>query len=274
MRPSRSFVATRFVAVIGLAVVGLTGCGKDFSRGRTTGESEPAPKTDARAVDKVAAARTNVSLGRAYLQQGQFRTALDHLEKALALDPKSTDGHTVIAILYEKIGQDDDAQTHYKRAVELAPKSGDTNNNYGAYLCRHQRYEEADDAFSKALADPFYTTPAIAWSNRGACAANWGRNDLAEESLRHALENDPTLTEPLLRLAGISSSKGYFMKARAFMQRYESAAKVTAGSLALGMKIEQSLGDARAESDYKKRLVAEFPDSPEAQQIREANDTP
>lgn len=257
--------------VVGLfALVGLVGCGKDVARSG----SSPSAGNSRESPDKQKAVVTNVGLGRAYLQNGQYKLAMEHLEKALQLDPKSTDAHTVYAILQEKIGQDDEAGAHYKRAVELSPKSGDTNNNYGAYLCRHQRYDEADAAFGRALSDPFYATPGLAWGNRGACAQSWGHLDIAEESFRRALERDPSLPEPLLRLAMILHGKGDAMKARAFLQRYESAAKATAESLALAVKIEQTLGDARAASDYKKRLLSEFPESAEAQKIKEANDTP
>ncbi len=258
----------RSLVVAVVAVFGLVGCGK----GMVHTDNSPPPPRDT--PDRTKAVATNVSLGRAYLQNGQYKLAMEHLEKALQLDPKSTDGHTVYAILQEKIGQDEEAGAHYKRAVELSPKSGDTNNNYGAYLCRHQRYEEADAAFVKALSDPFYATPGLAWGNRGACAQNSGRLDVAEESFRRALERDPALADPLLHLAAILQGKGDSMKARAFLQRYESAAKPTSEALALAIRIELSLGDARAASDYKKRLLSEFPDSAEAQKIKEANDTP
>ena len=117
------------------------------------------------------AAELQVKLGRGYMDQGQFETAFQKLEKALKLDPNSVDANTMMAVLYERIDRAKLSEKHYRRAVELDPDDGSTNNNLGAYLCRLERYEEADAHFRKALDDPFYATPAAAAANAGLCAS-------------------------------------------------------------------------------------------------------
>ena len=55
----------------------------------------------------------------------------------------------------ERIGNVEEAGKHYRRAVELAPKSGDTNNNYGQFLCAEGQYDEAQKYYAQAMRDPF-----------------------------------------------------------------------------------------------------------------------
>jgi type IV pilus assembly protein PilF len=216
------------------------------------------------------AAEVNVSLGQAYMQQGKNDIAMEKLLRALELDPRYAPGHTVIAVLYERLGDATRAAEHYQRATELAPRSGDTNNNYGTFLCGQQRYAEADRYFERALADPFYGTPAVAWANRGSCALRAGREDDAEQALRRAAQYDPKMPEPLYLLADILHRKGDHFHARAFVQRYEGSGQATAESLLLAMRIEQALGNARGVREYRNRILAEFPDSEQAQNLTDA----
>jgi len=57
------------------------------------------------------------------------------------------------------------------------------------------------------------------------------------------------------------------------VQRFESAAKATPDSLLLAMRIEEGIGDRRAAIEYKRRLLGEFPESEQAQDLKEAEAT-
>jgi type IV pilus assembly protein PilF len=209
---------------------------------------------------KQSASELHVKLGRGYMEQGQFETAHEKLERALQLDPSSVDGHTLMAILYERIDRVPRAEKHYRRAVELDPDDGSTNNNYGAYLCRLGRYAEADEYFRRALDDPFYKTPEAAWSNAGACAARSGDMAKAEGYFRRSLEIDPKDASALYELALISFRKNEFLRARAFIQRFESSGTPSPSMLDLAAQIEEKLGDNAAAAKYRTRLKSEFPD--------------
>src|SRR5262249_22461099 len=151
----------------------------------------------------------------------QLKLAMEKAEKAVTLNPKLAEGHSLLALIHEQVGQYKESEEHHKRAVELAPKDGNMSNNYGAFLCRRERYEEADARFAAALADPFYETPEAALANRGACAMRWGKMDLAEQSLRESLKRRPEQPDAMVRLAQILFQKGDYFRARAFVQRYE-----------------------------------------------------
>lgn len=272
----------RWRVLLVAAIFALAGCASNDgfhredskpsgSKSSTAGRSRPSSADTAKS--RANAAAINVSLGQSYLAQGQLEIAKEKLDKALALDPKSVDAHTVVAVLYERINDEVQAQVHYKRAAQLAPKSGAVLNNYGQFLCRRGQYQEADALFVRALADPFYTTPAVAHENRGSCARRWDKPELAEESFRKAVELDPKRGDALYYLGEILYRNKDYFRARAFVQRHEAAAGASAASLALAFKVEQGLGDRKAASEYKNRLLSEFPDSAEAKNLENADAT-
>ena len=244
-------------AVLALALA-LAACG--------TGGSNNLRKESA-ASEKVEAARVHTELGQKYMQQGKLEIALDNLNKALSYDADYADAHTVIAVLYEEIGDTAKAEEHYKRAAQLKPKGGAENNNYGRFLCKLGRYDESQEYFQRALADPFYKTPWFALTNSGTCLLKAGKRDEAEKALRLALRESPNDSDALLQLASVLYAKGDYFNARAFVQRFEANSQPRAEALLLGRNIELHLGNARAARDYTHRLLQAFPDSEQAHSL-------
>jgi type IV pilus assembly protein PilF len=260
----------RSVAVV-LIGAALTACfgGKDYQRKSETKVETTQPITAKD--DPKKAAEINLGLGRGYLENGKTQIALEKLTKALELDPKLAPAHTLVAVVYEQIGQLQDAELHYRRAVELAPKSGSMHNNLGAFLCHQRKFDEAQAQFDLALADPFYETPEVALSNRGQCARGAGNIELAEQAYRAALKRKPDLPDALIQLAVILANKGDALHARAFLQRYEAIAQMSAESLELCMQVETKLGNETGAREYRARLIAQFPDSDQAQRLGAEN---
>lgn len=213
------------------------------------------------------AASANTQLGQSYLQRGQYEMALEKLQRALQLDPGFVDAHTVIAVLYETIGDTRQAEQHYKRASHLKPRGGAEANNYGAFLCKLNRADDAESYFQRALADPFYQTPEVALINAGTCFAASRKYDAAERHLRMALERRPDNVDALFQMAAVQYQKGDFLKARAFMQRLDSVGASRPEALLLGRSIELKLGNPVGAGEYAHRLQQEHPKSQEARSL-------
>jgi len=231
---------------------------------------EPSGKTGVRETqgDKVQdAARVRVELGSRYMEQGKYELAQENLQKALEYDANYVDAHTVIAVLYESINDLPKAEEHYRRAAELKQKGGSENNNYGRFLCTQGRYAEGEEYFRRALADPFYQTPALAMANYGTCLLKDGKREEAEKLLRQALALNANDSEALLSLGAVLYDKGEYFKARAFVQRFESLAHPRADALMLGRNIELRLGNASGASEYSRKLLRAFPESSEARAL-------
>jgi type IV pilus assembly protein PilF len=207
------------------------------------------------------AAETNTALGRQYMERGQHEVALEKLKRAVAYDKSYAPAHSMLAILYETIGETEQAGEEYRLAVKHDPQGGEVNNNYGAFLCGSGKREEAERYFLAAVEDPFYPTPEIALSNAGSCALARGDLDKAESFLRQSLERDDKLGAALLPMAEVSYRKESFLQARAFLQRYEAAGPVSQESLSLGYRIESRLGDQKAAERYRGELLERYPGS-------------
>ncbi len=148
--------------------------------------------------------------------------------------------------------------------MKYDPGDGDINNNYGAFLCRTGKGKGADQYFLKAVKDPFYKTPEVAYSNAGNCSLEQGDLDKADAFLRQSLEYNDKLPSALIAMADVSYQAGKYMRARAFLQRYGSVGAWNEDSLLLGYRIESSLGDAESANRYRTELFERFPDSSQA----------
>lgn len=213
------------------------------------------------------AAETNTELGRQYMARGDYEIALDKLKRAIAHDRTYAPAHTVLAYLYEYVGDDEQAGKEYREALKYDPRDGSVNNNYGAFLCSTGKWQEAESYFIKALEDPFYDTPGLALSNAGTCALNEGELDKAERFLRQSLEYDENLATSLLALSRLNYRQGKYLNARAFMQRYEAAATHTEESLLAAYRIENELGDEQAADEYRRQLIQQYPNSETAKSL-------
>jgi len=213
------------------------------------------------------AAKTNTSLGQAYMDRGQYEIALEKLKRAIAHDRTYAPAHTVLGLLYERIGEPDLAGQQYQEAVRYDPKNGDVNNNYGAYLCHYGQGEKAEPYFLTAIKDPFYTTTWLAYANAGSCSLQLGDLDKAESYLRQSLEFNNEFAPALFSMADVSYQKGSYLRARAFLQRFEAVSVMNEESLLLGYRIESALGDSRSANRYRQAFIERFPNSPEASQM-------
>ena len=205
------------------------------------------------------AALTEVALAEQYIESAQYEVALDRLQRALKLDPKSADAYTVLGLLNERINRPDQAQASYAKAAQLAPNQGAVLNNYGAWLCRSGHAAESDAWFNKALADPFYKTPTAALDNAAACALKTGKSELAETYYRKILILDPDNKNALLGLATLLYAHDDFLHARAFCERLLASSQVSPDLLDLAARIEEGAGDTEAARNYRKRIATEFP---------------
>ncbi len=253
-----SSIFDRGIFLTGLVIVVLcAGCASSSSSSRE-------PQRDTRAQEL---AQVNIRLAAGYLEKGRLELALEKINTALRLDPKSATGHTVAGIIHEQIGQAEMARKSYRRAASLAPDDGNVLNNYGQFLCKNGQIEEAIEKFDKAVSQPFYHTPHVAMTNACACLEMDGRIERAEQYCRKALESNAEYPDTLFRLSRIMHTAGEDFKARAFLQRFESVAQHTPDTLQLCYDIETSLEDQSAAADCAKQLRKQFPKSNQARDL-------
>ena len=113
------------------------------------------------------AAIANLNLGVAYYREGRFELALERLESSLDQNPRLADAHSTIALVYEQLGETDEAENHYRRATQLEPENPGAANSYAVFLCRNERWNDAERQFMRAARNPRYPTPEAAFTNAG-----------------------------------------------------------------------------------------------------------
>jgi type IV pilus assembly protein PilF len=220
---------------------------------------------------KTRLARTNTELGVGYLRQGDRKTAIEKFQKAIEADPKYAPAHHSLAIAYQGFGQIELAETHFRKAVDLLPEDGAIHNNFGAFLCGQQKFVESEEQFKAALRDPAYATPQAALENAGLCMLRIPDYEKAERYLRQALKVDANLPGALLGMARLTFDRNQALNTRGWIQRLESVAPLPPQGLLLAVQAERRLGDMQRANTYAALLNSQFPDSPEAQQLRQAD---
>lgn len=257
---ARSLVVTSMMVL-------LAACGGMEHRPVASTQMASNPPRESPEQKRINAARVHTELGRRYMQRGNLELALEKLTTALEFKQDYVPAHTVIAVLYQRIGRLAQAEQHYRRAVELAPDKGMVNNNLGQFLCGTGRIDQSLQYFHQAVSDPFYDTPQAAFFNAGTCLMNAGRAEDAENQLRQALALAPTDAEALYQMATALAAQNDFFHARAYIQRFDALGRPNPAALALGYRIESGLGEREAAQRYATRLRDQFPESEQARNL-------
>ena len=240
------------------AVVLISGC-----ISTTTGPPESK-------ADQGDAAELNYQLGARYYRSGDYDLARDRLELALEQNPKNGMAWSALGLTYEALGNIRLAEDAYDNAVRVAPRDFKIQENYAVFLCRQDRFDDARKYFDKAIKAPTNDYAEQTYTNAGVCMMQKPDQIAAEEYLRAALERRPNYGEALLQMSVLSYETGDTLRARAFLQRYLDSNMPTAPVLMHGIRIEEKLGDDTARREYTMQLLRDFPNSAEAERIRQA----
>jgi type IV pilus assembly protein PilF len=208
-----------------------------------------------------------VKLAVEYLKAGQTETALRKAHKALEEDGDNAQAHSVVALIYQRLGQDQLAEKHFRKAVSLKPKDPYVLNAYASFLCDRRKFSEADTQYRKALANPLYPTPWVAMTNRGTCAKRGGNSSKAESHFRQALTANPSFGPALAALAELDYGRGNYKSARSHLDRYFQVSQPIPQVLLLAVRVERKLGSRKRASTYAQMLRKGYPGSREALQL-------
>jgi type IV pilus assembly protein PilF len=226
-------------------------------------EPEPGSLPPRAKPDMVEASRMNTDLGFDYMRRGETDMAIEKLSRALEQNPSNAQAHAAYAIILGRRNDPAGADSEFRRALSLADDSG-TRNNYGVFLCGQKRYAEAEAMFLKAAGDRTNSSPEVALSNAGQCARRVPDLPKSEAYFRKALQTRPDFPEALAQMSWIALQNKDYLKARAFLQRYEKVGPPTPETLWIGAQTESALGDTAAAQAYSDRLRTQFPESDES----------
>jgi type IV pilus assembly protein PilF len=249
---------TRWIAILAAGV--LAGC-----------VSSDGSKALKREDPTESAAKTNIQLGIAYLQQGNYTVAREKLERSLKQNPKDPDVHTALGLLYDRTGEPKLADKHYHEALKLAPNSPDISNNYAIYLCKRGRVDEGVERFAAVAANRYYRTPEVALTNAGVCLRGAKRFDEAQARFIGAIKARPDYSEATVQLATLHVERGQLPEARKVVDTYLGAFRAKPDVLYTAVTVARAAKDKMSEEKFSRTLRLEFPDSAQARALKQGS---
>jgi tetratricopeptide (TPR) repeat protein len=145
--------------------------------------------------------------------------ALQHVEKAIEIQPNLADAHLIKGILIYKNGHKEKALEEMDLAIKHKGKNPEAHNSKGDMLFAAGKYEEALESYTKATHDePNF---AQAWAGMGNIHAQKRDFEKAKEAYRRAKEINPSDKNILYGLAVMLEKMGQPQEA---IQEYQAGA--------------------------------------------------
>jgi len=128
----------------------------------------PACSTTIPVSPELQAKRVNIhyQLGIDALNKGNMPKAFEELLRAESMNPDRSDVLGALGYAWQLRGDLDKANAYYRRAIKHDPSPA-TYNNYGGLMLRMNKPKVAEKYFRKALDNPRYRHPDIAYINLG-----------------------------------------------------------------------------------------------------------
>ena len=207
-------------------------------------------------------------LGARLLEQGEPRSALPQLERAVDVAPKNALYRNSLGLCFFALGRWDLAEEQYKRALKLDAALTEAHSNLGVVFIQKGSYELAEAEFRRALADPGYLYPERVHINWGLMLEEQGLFRQAEERFREAIQANARYPRGHYELGRFLEKRGDRVGAlREYLQAWGGMSEVPALNLKLAQLYMQRGEVARAQP-YLEKVIAVAPASDEASQAR------
>lgn len=217
-------------------------------------------------LNKSKAAAKHIDAAKAYIDEGNTRKGLYHLQKSEEFQDKSLDLFHTYAMLYRFEGDAEREKYYYKKALREDRSNSQVKNNYGSFLCFHNEADKGIKLLEDATNDYAYMGRAEAYVNRGLCELVLEKPELAEKSFQQALRLNTQSSRPLIELADIYFKRGDLRLADMYFQQFANQSSMqNARSLWLGIQIAHNKGDENTVASYGLALEKRFPSSSEYQ---------
>ena len=153
-------------------------------------------------------------IGISYLQVGEIPLALKYLFKARDLNPKSARVYNAIGVAFLKKGDLKLAEENLKKAVSLKKDFSEGYLNLGILYEKKNNLELARKMYLKALSNPLYMTPEVAYYRLALLELKEGKKDSAVEYLEKSINSNPDYVPAQLKLAEIFTEEGKLQQAK------------------------------------------------------------
>lgn len=208
-------------------------------------------------------ARIRTELAVAYLQRGQAQVALDEAKQALTALATYAPAHLVKALAYMALERPELARVALDQALALSPNDLDVILNDAWWYCAQARYDSALVRFDAALQRG---GAARAWLGKAVCGARSGTDATAAFEQAYALA--PRDAQVVETWAQYALDRRQWNRVHELLTPHNASPQVSAQSLWLQAQAHRQQGQRSAMQALAQRLIAAFPDSPQAAQVK------
>jgi len=202
------------------------------------------------------------NLGEAYMQQGDFSSALREFLKAEKIYSKDPLLQNDLGLAYMAKDRLDLAIKHFKKAVKLKPDYVPAKNNLGTAYLAKKEWDVAIACFKEIVDDVLYATPHYPLTNLGWAYYNKQEYEVAEKYYSEALKLEPDF---IIALRGLGQNYMAMERAADAVAMLEKAVKNYPRSAESYFYLAKAYS---LSSEYKKaistynKVVELAPDSP------------
>ncbi len=134
-------------------------------------------------------ARLQTDFGTALLAAGRDEDALEHLQKAVELQPHDAAAHFNLGLVHMKLTELFEAKSEFESAIRDDPGYYLAHSELGLWHLQHENFITAKKFFVRALA--IHPQDAATHNNLGIVLFKQGNLGEAEQQIREALQVDP-----------------------------------------------------------------------------------
>ncbi len=201
-------------------------------------------------------------LGLIALNRGDVASGVEHIRRAIALNPGAGIYHFNLGIALRRHGDVAGAIASYRQAVKLAPGLAEAHNNLGNCLYETGDFEAAATAFRRLVA--LRPTSADAHVNLSKALLALGRPDAAEKTVRRALSLEGHRPFAEFQLGNILQLSGRYAEAEvAYRAALDGDPPVDGVRVNLG-NVLVALGDYEGAGRFYREAIASNPDDVQA----------
>jgi type IV pilus assembly protein PilF len=196
-------------------------------------------------------AEARFNAGLTHLRDGRPKLALEEFQRAIKQDPKNPYFHKGLGLAYATLKRFDDAVDAFRKALVLNPYYTDVRNDLGMALMLSGKRQEGKAEFLAAFNDPTNPTPEISSRNLGQ--AYFEEKNAAEAAnwFRSSMNRNKAYPDAYL---GLADSLGALGRADEAIEMLETGAREVPASTAIQLALGEAYYRAGRFADARARL--------------------
>ena len=252
-------------------VVAMTGC-------QSTPSSSSNYSSNTRTLsDKTQMAQVRTALAGQYISERKLDDAKQQLEIAFQADGRYAPAYDMMGNLLSEEGSQINlakADEYFKKALSIDPNFTQARNNYGVYLSKVGRHQEAIEQFNIASSTLGYLGRASSLENLGLTYLKIGDEKSAENAFNRALEIDSgsvvskmELIDILINQKRTLSAKEHYDDLKNLWQLHNEP--MSARLMYQGLKLSILQNNPQERQRLSGLLLSQYPLSDEAKKLKD-----